>query len=203
MRCLNRMKSMTSNIPNPNTAAHPPADKQIWFHGCTSVGIWAVQDMVRIKGEVLPSIPYADMSSQTSHSSAAWSLSGVGSNLRYTAVAERTTLQARQAALGRENAHYSVLIPIKKSASWWAMAQDERLAIYARSEHTNIGLDYLPAIARKLYHSRDLGEPFDFLTWFEFAAEDSTLFSSLLGRLRATEEWTYVERETEIWLTRV
>ena len=35
-----------------------------------------------------------------------------------------------------------------------------------------VGLDYLPGVARKLYHSRDLGEEFDFLTWFEFEPEE-------------------------------
>lgn len=159
--------------------------------------------MVRIAGDKLPSAAYVDITNQPSHSRASWSLSGVGSNLRYTTASERGALQARQAALGRESAHCAVLIPIRKSAAWWAMAQDERLAVYAGSNHTNIGHDYLPAIARKLYHSRDLGEPFDFLTWFEFSLDDAKHFSALLIRLRATEEWTYVERETEIWLTRI
>lgn len=79
------------------------------------------------------------------------------------------------------------------------MAQDERLAIYEeRSRHTTIGLEYLPRIARKLHHCRDLGEPFDFLTWFEFAPEHEPAFDALLTRLRASEEWTYVDREIDI-----
>ena len=63
-------------------------------------------------------------------------------------------------------------------------------------------MDYLPAVARKLYHSRDLGEPFDFLTWFEFAEESADEFETLLTRLRATEEWRYVEREVDVRLRR-
>jgi hypothetical protein len=47
---------------------------------------------------------------------------------------------------------------------------------------------------------RELGEPFDFLTWFEWSEEHSSLFDELLGALRATEEWTYVEREVEVRL---
>lgn len=193
---------MTKIDPVAGNPAHPRPERT-WFNGSTLTGLWRVEDISHIKGgEIAPAL-YVDITSQAPSSSTQWSLSGVGSNLRYTTAAEREVLTTRQAELSRENARRAVLIPIRKSASWWAMAQDERHAVYSRSHHTDIGLDYLPAIARKLYHSRDLGEPFDFLTWFEFAAEDANLFSELLGRLRATEEWTYVERETEIWLTRV
>ena len=61
-------------------------------------------------------------------------------------------------------------------------------------------LKYLPAIARQLYHCRDLGEPFDFLTWFEFAPAARDAFDDLVGELRSTEEWSYVEAEIEIHL---
>src|SRR2546428_7160638 len=39
--------------------------------------------------------------------------------------------------------------------------------------YTTLFRSYLPAIARRLYHCRDLGEPFDFLTWFEYAPADA------------------------------
>jgi len=45
-----------------------------------------------------------------------------------------------------------------------------------------------------------LGEPFDFLTWFEYAPADAEVFEELVGTLRETEEWTYVEREVDIRL---
>ena len=48
----------------------------------------------------------------------------------------------------------------------------------------------------------DLGEPFDFLTWFEYAPGDSEAFEELVGALRATEEWRYVEREVDVRLER-
>lgn len=57
-------------------------------------------------------------------------------------------------------------------------------------------------MARQLYHCRDLGEAFDFVTWFEFAPEDEPAFDKLLSRLRATPEWRYVEREVDIQLVR-
>ena len=97
----------------------------------------------------------------------------------------------------------AALIPITKSAEWWELAQDERREIFEeRSRHTATGLRYLPAIARRLYHCRDLGEPFDFLTWFEYAPSDADAFEELVGLLRATEEWRYVVREVDIRLSR-
>jgi len=63
-------------------------------------------------------------------------------------------------------------------------------------------LKYVARIARRLYHSHDLGESFDFLTWFEYAPRDAGAFEELVGKLRETEEWTYVEREIDIRLAR-
>jgi chlorite dismutase len=95
------------------------------------------------------------------------------------------------------------LIPIRKSDAWWELAQDERRAIFeGRSAHIAIGSRYLPAIARRLYHGRDLGEPFNFLTWFEFSPQDAGAFDDLVGRLRETEEWRHVAREVEVRLSR-
>jgi chlorite dismutase len=125
------------------------------------------------------------------------------SNVRYATRTEVTALRERQEPLGRADARCAALIPIRKSPAWWALAQDERRAIFEEaSHHTAIGMDYLPAIARQLFHSRDIAEPFDFLTWFEFAPEHASAFEELVGNLRATAEWTYVEREVDIRLER-
>ena len=134
---------------------------------------------------------------------AAWSLSGVVSNERYVTRAERLALEARQQPLGRADATAAALIPIRKSTQWWQLTQDERRDILEeRSHHVRIGLAALPAVARRLHHSRDLGEPFDFLTWFEFAPSQVGAFDEVLAGLRASEEWTYVAREVEIRLTK-
>ncbi len=132
-----------------------------------------------------------------------WTLHGRISNLRYATRTEVTRLRGKQEGLGRPQARCAALIPIKKSPAWWDLAQDERRSIFeAQSHHTAVGLDYLPAISRQLYHARDLGEPFDFLTWFEFAPEHRSAFETLLTRLRNTPEWTYIEREVDIRLER-
>ena len=75
----------------------------------------------------------------------------------------------------------AALIPIRKSAAWWELTQEERRRIFEdKSHHIAGSLKYLPMIARQLYHCRDLGEPFDFLTWFEYAPEHAMLFEDLV-----------------------
>lgn len=132
-----------------------------------------------------------------------WTLRGVTSNTRYTIRAEVDALVARQEGLSRPQATRAALIPIRKTEAWWALAQDERRAIFEeQSRHIGVGLDYLPAISRRLLHCRELGELFDFLTWFEYAPEHRQAFEELVRRLRDTEEWRYVDREIDIRLTR-
>ena len=82
------------------------------------------------------------------------------------------------------------------------MAQDERRAVLEeQSHHIAIGLRYLPGVARRVHHGRELGEAFDFLTWFEYAPEDSAAFEDLVQSLRATPEWQFVDREVDIRLS--
>jgi hypothetical protein len=102
-----------------------------------------------------------------------WMLRGVTSNDRYVTREEKELLIKKQAALGRPEATHMALIPIRKSAKWWALTQDERRALFEeKSKHVAVGLKYLPGVARRLHHCRDLGEgePFDFLTLFDFAS---------------------------------
>jgi chlorite dismutase len=108
-----------------------------------------------------------------------------------------------QPPLGRSGCTCAALIPIRKSPAWWALAQDERRAIFEEdSRHNAIGMRHLPGIARRLLHSRDLSEPFDFLTWFEFAPDAQASFDDLVAELRATQEWSYVDRDIDIRLQR-
>src|SRR2546428_12248796 len=103
-------------------------------------------------------------------------------------------LLSRQPALGRSEATRATLIPVTKSESWWQLSQGERRAIFeTRSGHIRVGLKYLPAIPRRLYHRRDLGDPFDFLTRFEYAPANVAAFEELVGFLRQWEERGYLE----------
>ena len=169
------------------------------------IGQWLVEGVEPVSGPSLPMASRLAVSDGPSSSDldALWVLRGRTSNARYTQRDEKEALAIRQAELGRPEATCAALIPITKSEAWWALAQDERRELFEEtSHHIAIGLEYLPAVARRLYHGRDLGESFDFLTWFEYAPEDASAFEDLVSRLRDTAEWEFVEREVDIRLTR-
>jgi hypothetical protein len=130
---------------------------------------------------------------------------GTTGHLVYTGAAARAELTALSAS---ESGPCAVLIPIRKSAAWWALPQDERQAYFQHASahgHTAIGRVYAARIYRRLYHSRYLpGSEWDFLTYFEFPHAERAAFSELLLRLRdaaQNPEWSFVDRELEIWMT--
>lgn len=168
-------------------------------------GRWRIDSISAPVGSTLREAPRLDIvAGQLAEPpvGSAWLLRGAASNLRYTSRSERAGLAAAQAPLGRAEATRAALIPIRKSGDWWALAQDERRAIFEeQSAHIAVGQRYLPAIARQLRHCRDLGEPFDFLTWFEYAPESEPAFEELLAALRGSAEWRFVDREVDIRLS--
>jgi chlorite dismutase len=169
-------------------------------------GTWQVVDVRGVLGPSLERVERVNIVNDAVTAlppNSSWVLQSVISNIRYANRDELNTLRAIQPGLNRAEAISAVLIPIKKSPQWWEMAQDERRAIFEeQSHHTAVGLEYLPGVARRLLHCRDLGEPFDFLTWFEFSPEQTKAFDELLVRMRASKEWEYVEREVEVRLER-
>ncbi|MCG9793435.1 chlorite dismutase family protein [Flavobacterium algicola] len=169
-------------------------------------GDWKITKATTLIGDSLPKVTHVDkiQSCLINRFEGDWSLKGVISNMRYTDKYEKEKMDAKQEKLGRKKATHAAFIPIRKSQAWWDLAQDERRHIIEnQSKHMQHGMKYLPAIARQLYHSRDINEPFDFLTWFEFAPEDEPAFNELLSIMRKSEEWKYVEREIDIRMVRV
>lgn len=163
-------------------------------------GSWRVSRIDAVIGDRLPDVSHVDVVRGAAlPPGAVWSLRGVSGHARYVERREKTMLDAASPPLGRPEATCAALIPIRKSRAWWALPQDERRAIFEeRSHHISDSMSYLPRVARRLYHARDLGEPFDFLTWFEFAPEHATAFEELVALLRSREEWRHVEREVDI-----
>jgi len=133
---------------------------------------------------------------------------GVVQHVLYTDADRRKELAAISAG---ERGPRAVLIPIAKNDAWWALAQDERDRFFRstgeRPGHVEIGVRHARTIFRRLYHARyQPGSAWDFLTYFEFADADRDGFRALLGALRdpaLNPEWSFVERETEIWMTRL
>ncbi len=171
-----------------------------------SRGVWKVLRQESVVGEGLPAVDYVDLiAGQQQGAAAVWQLSGIVSNERYVQREEKQLLVQKQEGLGRVEATRAALIPIRKTAAWWNLSQDERRAIFEeQSKHIQIGLKYLPEIARRLHHCRDLSEsePFDFLTWFEFPPAHEAYFDQLVAELRKSPEWQFVDREVEIRLER-
>lgn len=81
---------------------------------------------------------------------------------------------------------YAVVIPTRKSAEWWTLAESERIELMR--EHVERTLDYLDVVKRQLYHSTGLDDV-DFLTYFETG--DPSSFHELVRKLQAIEEYRH------------
>jgi hypothetical protein len=171
-------------------------------------GIWQVTARKTVIGEPLPTVKRLDIvigEVKELPEDTLWKLAGVTSHERYVTRAEKNELAAKQVTIGRPEATHAAFIPIRKNSKWWDMTQDERRAIFEESSHhIKIGMKYLPAIARRLHHCRDLAEPqpFDFITLFDYTKADANAFEDMVAELRTTEEWKYVERETDLRMVR-
>lgn len=183
-----------------------PNSRLYSFAGGAS-GPWKVTEDRAILGDALPRVTHVTIRSGwtvDADDQSAWSLHGVTSNTRYVTQEEKAELAPVEPPLGREESTLAVMIPLRKNDSWWAMTQEERREIFARSAHHANGMKALPEIARRLHHCRDLAtaEPYDFITWFEFAPASLSTFETLLAELRDSEEWQYIDREYEVRLER-
>jgi len=188
--------------PDPGSTRAPPGGKTRWdryqiesisvLRGAEPTGIQEGGWLVRTESEQEPTAKACE-------------LVGVTQHLTYTHAPERRELTGISAA---ESGPVAVLIPISKSAAWWALAQDERDALFRgkreRPGHLAVGRGYASRVFRKLYHARYVpGSHWDFLTYFEFPKERADDFRALVAELRdpaTNPEWEFVERETEIWL---
>jgi hypothetical protein len=193
----------------PATGGQAAINPRLFTFVGGNTGGWSVASATAIVGDPLPIVERVDIVHGAVGALPAggkWQLRGVTSNVRYITGDEKEQMVKKQVDLGQPEATHAALIPIRKNAEWWALTQDKRRAIFEEtSRHVAIGLKYLPAVARRLHHCRDLGmsEPFDFLTLFDYAKADAEAFDELVAELRATEEWKFVDREFDIRLVRV
>ena len=171
-----------------------------------SSGSWRITSMKTLSGPALRSATHVEIAHGTVNrppAGASWILSGVVKNTRFVTREERPVNTLRKYAANDREATCAALIPIRKSAAWWSLAQEEREGILEeQSRHFLSGLRFLPAIAKRFLYGRDLGEPFDIVTWLEYAPCDEVVFNELAAALRLTEEREFVEREIDIRLVR-
>lgn len=172
-------------------------------------GIDASSKLVRVEGSapILLDHKVSDANTPMVH------FRGVTQHLHYTGKEdkEKLTVESRLPVTASAETT-AVMIPIRKSAAWWALTQDQRQAFFHKTKtsagHTQVGLPFAGKIFRKLYHSRYTGTPlpYDFVTYFEFPTELTADFKQLLAQLRdpkTNPEWESVELEFEIWMTKV
>jgi Chlorite dismutase len=183
---------------------------------------YRVEKVVSVRGEpgvkiapdsVIVRLDVASRLHGTAGAKPALLFQGVPQHLEYTTQVQRDELNRRsRAELPPSKDTVAVVIPIRKSAAWWALALDQRHAHFQKMDgkvgHTAIGAGYVDRIYRKLYHSRYSVETtdYDFITYFEFQRVHATDFTDLLAKLRDPQlnpEWNFVDREYEIWMTKV
>ena len=110
------------------------------FRGGQS-GAWRVTRVAPVKGAGLARMPALSVVHSLSialpilPSITSWRVAGVASHVRYVERAEKDQLVAVQAGLGRPEATSAALIPIKKSAAWWELTQEERRQIFEDKSH--------------------------------------------------------------------
>ncbi|MGJ8633430.1 MAG: chlorite dismutase [Luteolibacter sp.] len=163
-------------------------------------GSWEILSLSAVVGESLEPVPFLEIRNEYVMQLPVdfhWLLRGVSNKEPHRDVEDgRIRPFERPASL-------AALIPVKKNAEWWELAAEDRKEIYLEnSDRIASKLKGLPILAQTLHHCRDLGEPFDFLTWFEYSHEDAGAFEDLMQTLRGTKEWKYVEREVDVRLSR-
>ncbi|MFB9146530.1 chlorite dismutase family protein [Halomonas alkalicola] len=125
------------------------------------------------------------------HSEVTENLTGITKSLNYITKEESSDLNAAltSTSYSGEEPRYSIVVPVKKSAEWWNMSEEERLE--EMETHTEPTLAYLPNVKRKLYHSTGLADT-DFITYFE--TNDLEAFNNLMLSLAQVPENLHHDR---------
>ena len=190
-------------VKHKSTLNRYRVDKVVSIKGQPGVDVKAGSNIVRM--ETAARLPEGKWATLLLH--------GLPQHLQYTSMEQRDDLNRRarpELPPGKDTV--AVVIPIRKTAAWWAMPHDERQAHFKKKAaavgHTAIGADYVERIHRKLYHTRYAVETtdHDFVTYFEFDRAHEDDFKSLCSKLRdpvGNPEWNFVDREYEIWMTKL
>jgi len=88
---------------------------------------------------------------------------------------------------GSEPPQYAIVIPVRKTAEWWNLSNEEQLELMRG--HIEPTLEYLDRVRRQLYHASGLDDV-DFITYFE--TDDLVAFNDLYRDLQSIPEYRYV-----------
>ncbi len=92
-------------------------------------GLWRIERITGVAGESLPlaeRLAMIEGPDPWRPPEGSWILRGTTSNARYTNRQELNALSLKQETLLRPPATCAALIPIRKKATWWDLAQDKR-----------------------------------------------------------------------------
>lgn len=169
-------------------------------------GAWEVTELTANHGSPLARVSHLDITNgplERIPASTVWVLQGLVRSTRHVIREEHETRDSKRRN-GMAEATCAALIPIRKSAAWWALDKLARLEMTQLSSWSGLpGQQFLSAVVRRLQNGRDLSGQFDEVTWFEYAPRDASVFNDLLAAWRASDEWKYVERDCDMRLTRV
>lgn len=108
-----------------------PSIRRLFRFDAGDSGPWLIEQATCLAGDSMPAAPRLSVHTEAAAlDNAVWSLQGITSNERYVERLEKTALVSRQEGLGRPTSTCAALIPIRKTAAWWALPQDERREIF-------------------------------------------------------------------------
>jgi hypothetical protein len=179
--------------------------------------IAAARYVVQVTGKYRPRLNEVEneLRRRLGDSAALLSLEGAERAPRYTS-AELNDFAYKHAATRRSGRHApcAFIVPISKTAEWWARNALERHAFFyphvdgatgaAVPGHAQAAEAGIPTIFRRLFHNPDgygRNGQYDFITYFECAPEHVETFTRIHEALRDTAknpEWRFV-REGPLW----
>ena len=115
-----------------------------------------------------------------------FTITGITKGLNYAPEFPDLLAQLKAAKYEGDPSMYVIMIPTKKSAEWWNLPKEDRVAMIR--EHTIPTLPYLKTVKRKLYHATGLADA-DFITIFE--TNSLVDFNNLVLSLRMVREDHY------------
>jgi hypothetical protein len=167
-----------------------------------TTGSWRVSTIASISGMPLPPVTHIDIAHgalDRAPAGANWVLHCIASNTRFVTREEPRRLPSDPPRMGRFSESCAALVLVRKSRGWWNLGlSEQQQMLEVPSRNIRGRLSFLPAMMRRMQYRTNVREPFDFVTWFEYAPQDASIFDDLVTAMRSSEDWHYVEREIVI-----
>ncbi|MDT7043807.1 chlorite dismutase family protein [Candidatus Nitronereus thalassa] len=157
-----------------------------WTYGLTTDSHFLIRlqsSEAKINQELLTKLAGSGLGQ---HLDLEFTISGITKGLNYAPEFPDLLAQLKAAKYEGDPSTYVIMIPTRKSAEWWNLPKEERVALIR--EHTVPTLPYLKTVKRKLYHATGLADA-DFITIFE--TNNLEDFNNLVLALRMVKEDQY------------